>query len=204
MAFGIKGGYVERSEPGYFVDASPLLHQPFVYEFAFTVALEREATGIFDVGCGRAGKLAALFPRRPDLRFVGVDHGANIEWCREHYRWGTWREVDLEQPHTLPAEGAVVVSSDVIEHLRDPRPHLAAIRDSGCIAAVFSTPERDLTWGHDHNGPPPNTCHVREWNRLEFGTFLETEGFRIVHNGLTETDNAGTGEKTTLILAEPA
>lgn len=202
--YRIKSGYQERSEPAYFLDdTGRVTHQPDVYEYARRVAIDLDAPGLVDIGCGWAPKLAAAHELHPDWRFVGVDYGANIAQCRDRYDWGEWLEVDLEEPHEIDAEGAVIVSADVIEHLRDPTHLLAAICESGCAAAVLSTPERDLTWGTDHNGPPPNPCHVREWNQAEFGEFLCDAGFTVEHLGLTRSDDAGTGEKTILALVRP-
>lgn len=197
--FEIKTGYTERAEPAYFLDdPKGVLYQPDVYWYAFGVAVEIRATGVVDVGCGYAPKLAALHDHRPDWRYLGVDHGPNIEHCARAYDWGEWLTVDLDQPHTYDAKGAVIVCADAIEHLVDPAFLLDGIRTSGCVAAVISTPERDLTWGTEHAGPPPNPCHVREWNLPEFGDYLELAGFRIDHLGLTRSDDAGTGEKTIL------
>jgi hypothetical protein len=202
--YAIKDGYQERPRPAYFLDdPRDVTYQPDVYEFARQLALERGATGIVDIGCGWAAKLATVREQQPDWRFVGVDHGQNLEWCRANHGWGEWVWTDLEQAHEIDARGAVIVSADVIEHLCQPEHHLTAIRESGCAAAVFSTPERDLTWGADHNGPPPNPCHVREWNLEEFGALLRDFDLPPDHLGLTRSDDAGTGEKTILAVVSP-
>lgn len=199
MSYAIKQGYVERDEPAYFLDdATGTTYQPDVYWYAFGVAIELGASGIVDLGCGYAGKLAALHQQRPDWTFTGIDHGLNIDNCAAHYSWGEWETIDFENPHSYDATDRVIVCADVIEHLKDPRPLLAGIKASGAEAAVLSTPERDLTYGEAHNGPPPNPCHIREWNLEEFGTFLRGEGFHVAHLGLTRGDDAGLGDKTIL------
>lgn len=206
--FCIKPGYVEREAPAYFLDdPKGITYQPDVYWYAYGAALELGASGIVDVGCGYAPKLEILHAHRPDWRYVGIDHGKNIGFCQGAFAggssddWGEWLAIDLEQPHEYDATDAVVVCADVIEHLRDPRPLLTGIRGSGCRAAVLSTPERDLEWGVGHNGPPPNPCHVREWNRVEFGDFLAQEGFALEHLGLTRPNDQEPREKTILARA---
>jgi hypothetical protein len=65
---------------------------------------------------------------------------------------------------------------------------------------LLSTPERTHTWGADHAGPPPNTCHVREWTIDELGALLEREGFDFGDVELTRSNNAESRLATTLAL----
>lgn len=91
----------------------------------------------------------------------------------------------------------------MIEHLVNPLPSLRLIRKllgEGATAVVFSTPERDLARGKGDNGPPYNSCHVREWNSEEFRAFLEWAGFRFAHLGLTRTNDVELEEKTILAV----
>ncbi len=195
--YAIRDGYRERANPAYFQDLDRgIVHQPDVLPYAADLARERGIGRIVDVGCGHALKLAAL---RDEFEVVGVDYGANLRWCRENHDWGEWHEIDLDAPHELPGDG-VIVCADVIEHLRHPEHLLASVKATGCIA-VFSTPERELTWGADHNGPPPNRAHVREWTGPEFRTLLE-DHFRVRTVGRTLTDDVGTGYKTILAVVE--
>ena len=200
----IKAGYRHNESPSYFVDdTGETIWQPDVYPFARDAAIERGVEAIVDIGCGRAGKLATLQAEHPDWRYVGIDYGANMEWCRERYGWGEWREVDIDRPCEIDAKGAIVVASDVIEHLREPEHLLAAIHESGCAAAVFSSPERLAAYCGEHDGPPTNLCHVREWTIPEFREFLEESGFEVGHIDLTRSNDAGGGDKTLLALARP-
>jgi len=204
MPYCIKAGYRHNGSPQYFIDdTGEIVWQPDVYPFAQQIALDRDIRGIVDIGCGRAGKLAALQAQRPDWRYVGIDYGANIEWCRERYGWGEWLEEDFDRPHAIDAEDAVIVCADVIEHLREPEHLLAAIHESGCVAAVLSTPERERAYCGDHDGPPTNPCHVREWTLEEFGKFLRSSGFEVEHLGVTRSNDVGGGDKTTLARVRP-
>src|SRR4029077_5069503 len=99
------------------------------------------ARRILDFGCGTGGKLVALADR---FEIVGIDYGPNIEMCRSTYDVGTWLVDDFEAPGAVDvdAAGAVVVCSDVIEHLRRPEvllEKLRAARDGGALAVLIST-----------------------------------------------------------------
>jgi 2-polyprenyl-3-methyl-5-hydroxy-6-metoxy-1,4-benzoquinol methylase len=87
-------------------------------------------------------------------------------------------EFDIEGSHDLPHGFAMVIASDVIEHLPNPDRLLDKILRSGCKVAIVSTPERVAMYGFDHDGPPRNLRHVREWTLLEFRAFLTASGFR--------------------------
>jgi hypothetical protein len=81
--------------------------------------------------------------------------------CGVHFFGGVPVEANLETVDRLPIEepvlrGAVVVCSDVIEHLIDPMPLLQTIRKmlESCAYAVISTPDRNLIRGKQHMPPP--------------------------------------------------
>lgn len=202
--YAIKPGYRHRKVPSYFSDdPREVVFQPDVYEFARKLAIEKGCERIVDVGCGWAGKLADVYAQHPDWRFTGIDFGSNIVQCRADYDWGEWLEVELDASHEIDAEGGIIVCADVIEHLREPEHLLDSIRSSGCAAAVLSTPERDLCNGPDDMGPPINFCHVREWNREEFGRLLVDAGFTVEHLGLTRSNSGGPAEHTILAVVTP-
>lgn len=205
MGFCIKEGYIENPGPVYFLDdpKGDIVFQPDVLPRAEYIADGLALGTIIDVGCGWADKLAALHDRRPDWRLVGVDYGANLQHCRDTYPWGEWLDIDIERPFTLDAANAVVVCSDVIEHLVNPTAMLESLRTSGAEVVVFSTPERDVQYGPDHAGPSSNKCHVREWNLDELVAYLESSGFRVIEAGLTRGNNLGDALTTSLVLAVP-
>jgi 2-polyprenyl-3-methyl-5-hydroxy-6-metoxy-1,4-benzoquinol methylase len=171
-------GYTQRVPPEYFKDTddSGITWQPDVYPETLVLASEHNRTAIIDLGCGRAGKLMTLREQNPDLDIIGVDFGPNIDWCREHLPAGRWLDANLESTTTLPLDPglvarSVVVCSDVLEHLVDPRPVMWLIcwlLDHGAACAVLSTPARDKRGGAKHLGPPFNPSHVREWTQMEF------------------------------------
>ena len=204
--FCIRPDYVARPVPEYYADTpSGIVWQPDVYPEAQRVARLVGARTIVDLGSGNGAKLA---PLHPEFEIVGVDIGSNLEFVRTHHPQGTWIEHDFEQDGPLPLEDAlltdaVVVCADVIEHLMDPLPLLAKLHDAfqrGAAAVLLSTPERTHTWGPGHAGPPPNTCHVREWTIDELGALLAREGFDFGDVELTRSNDAESRLATTLAL----
>jgi len=204
----LKRGYVAREEPAYFEDAKAgIIYQPDVYPFAADLAGQMACNKIIDIGCGRAMKLAKLHEQYPERIYVGVDFGENITWCKANYNFGTWVEANLEQSNTVRwkrplVEGSLILCSDVVEHLVNPIPLLQMIREllqQGARVFVLSTPDRDRINGTHHSGPPPNPCHVREWNLEELKILLEFSGFKLIHTGFTRSNDAGAGVNTILI-----
>lgn len=202
---GIRFGYEARPEPEYFLDfvASDVVYQPDVYTATARVARALNATRIIDIGAGSAEKLV---PLRDEFELIGIDFGANLEGCRERYPWGDWRHHDLEEEVPLPVtsdelDGAVLIASDVIEHLIRPelllRKLAAGLQDARAV--VISTPERDATYGELQLGPPRNPAHVREWTLDELGTFLESEG--LGHGDMLLTRSNDDDDKLATSLA---
>lgn len=207
MAFCIKDNYVENPGVCYFLDdvtsTRGIVFQPDVYTFAEWTAETAGVKRIVDVGCGWADKLARVQQRHTDWEFAGIDFGANIRECEQSYPWGRWYDVDIDQPFTFDGVGAVVICSDVIEHVADPCHLVAAFRTCGAVSIIISTPERDLQYGPAHFGPSPNPHHVREWNGVELAAFLTAEGLNVRHVGLTRGNDRGTAMATQLVVATP-
>jgi hypothetical protein len=193
----------------YFTDTTDdgVTWQPDVYPYAATLAEHSGRDAIIDLGCGRAGKLAALAAERPQWTYVGVDFGENLAWCRDNRSFGQWIDADLEETEQLPLapdllRRSIVICSDVVEHLLDPIPLLALTRNllsDGCSAAAFSTPAREVRSGYDAPGPPRNPSHVREWACDEFQSLLRASGFEIHYAGLTRSDDTSHGLSTQLV-----
>lgn len=186
-------GYIERLDPAYHDDAAlavgDIVHQPEVYDVADYLRRVTGRSTIVDVGCGNAKKLRGLEAQR----HVGIDFGPNISWCRSEYRdWGEWHEADLSDPlgiglARLASDDAVVICADVIEHLPEPGSLialLAAFHERGAIV-ITSTPDRIRVRGANHQGPPPNPAHVREWALAEYAALLAERGLPSVYAGYT-------------------
>jgi hypothetical protein len=69
------------------------------------------------------------------------------------------------------------ISSDVIEHIRDPNGLLSFLKKLKCKMYIISTPKREHMV---RNGPPNNIHHVREWTFHEFQLYLESQGFKRI------------------------
>ncbi|WP_031230265.1 class I SAM-dependent methyltransferase [Streptomyces niveus] len=209
-SYFIRAGYRSRDSVEYFADETDdaTVWQPDVYPYAAARAEQLGCDALIDIGCGRAGKLAALTSVHPAWSFVGVDFGENLHWCRANHRFGEWIEADLETTRDLPLASAVVkrslvVCSDVVEHVLDPRPLLALVRGllaAGSPGAAFSTPAREFRSGYETAGPPRNPSHVREWASDEFQALLRASGFEIHYAGLTRSDDVSNGLSTQLVL----
>lgn len=192
MRFHLPVGYASRDTPEYFNDvearSSGRIWQPEVYELAEIMLHNRGCDTVLDIGCGSGLKLEKLNAHRR----IGVDFGSNINWCRQNYSWGIWIERDLEadnvdylQEYLGPS--TVVICSDVVEHLWNPLPLVSLWRaalDAGAIL-ITSTPDRILNRGLDHNGPPLNPAHVREWSLEEYIAFLCDQGVPVSAAGWT-------------------
>ncbi len=198
----VKAGYRTNPTPDYYADVDPdgdIVYQPDVYPLAAHLARRCGARVIIDIGCGTGHKLAAL---AGEFHTVGFDYGDNIAACRAAYPGGNWEEVDLDQAViVLPAElleHAVVVCSDVIEHLASPANLLWTLRTCSeqSHGVVISTPERDLVRGPDDMGPPANVAHVREWNSHEFDCLLRWAGMTPTLLGLTANNSVALAKRT--------
>lgn len=183
---------------------SAVVWQPDVYAAAEALALEHGSRRIIDIGCGDGAKLSSL---SSGFETIGLDLPRVVARARRRYPDLTWIEHDLERAEPLPLDAeqlgqSVVVAADVIEHLRSPRHLLAALRLAleQSDGVVLSTPERDLTWGFAHNGPPPNPAHVREWNQAELLAFLSQEGFDHGRIELTRAHDLGDTKDTIMVI----
>jgi SAM-dependent methyltransferase len=196
----IKPGYQPRLDNLYYHDeTSGITYQPDVYPFAAGIARLLGRSTIVDVGCGHGQKLAANYP---EFQIVGIDYGPNIQWCREHYLFGDWIEYDIEHPSTIPPlPPAVVICSDVIEHLRDPD-HLLALLRKLATPVILSTPDRSRLPGVT-NGPPFNQAHVREWTLGELSAYIAASGFSIYLSTNTRSEDQSSVLATSLLLIEP-
>jgi glycosyltransferase involved in cell wall biosynthesis len=189
----IKDGYHVRETANYFADTltetEGIVHQPEVYPLAAEILRVLGGNTLIDLGCGRAQKLAQM---HPEFDVIGVDFGENLQWCQNHYSFGTWLEHNFDHsPLTSLGnwnlERAALICSDIIEHLVRPEFLLetAASLLERAPFILFSTPERDLVRGPDDMGPPINPHHIREWNLAEFRDLLASSGMDIWASGLT-------------------
>jgi SAM-dependent methyltransferase len=195
--FGIRPDYRHRLEPTYFDDETgDVRWQPDVYRAVNDIAAATGRGIVVDLGCGSGSKLGDLTGRR----VVAADWGANLAEARSNHPGVEFHEIDLGVPFEVPLAShefvdAVVMSSDVIEHLPDPVPFLEAVVRAVSLGAVvvLSTPEREVTWGADHLGPPPNAAHCREWTVAELRSWVAAG---VADAGVASTVIAGLTRST--------
>lgn len=200
--FGIHEHYQSRLTPDFYHAYDTERNwQHAVYAFALNKAKHGGYHTIIDVGCGDGRKLQ---PFQTAFKVIGLDYGANLAYCRQHYPDAIWLECQLEDTHAYPQldtgllENALIICADVIEHLVSPDILLTHLHEwlGEAACAIVSTPERDRVHGHGHMGPPPNPCHVREWNTDEFVGYLATQQLQATaiqhvpaYEGCTQADN---------------
>ena len=187
--YGLPDGYVSRLNPQYFDDILPdsSSWQSDVYKVAYQLAQLVGVTRLIDVGCGRGEK---LLPYADDFEIVGIDYGANIDYCHANNHPGTWVTADLNA-EILNAdyfENAVVVCADVIEHLPQLDALLESLQNAYETApfVLLSTPDRARVYnGREHMGPPGNPYHCREWKLDELIGLLTSKGLPVRWAGWT-------------------
>ena len=164
----IKNSYEHRLNNKFFDDTSFKDEwQREVYLFAKEIATKNNFKRIVDIGCGSGYKLLNNFDNFDTL---GIDLPKTVSWLKEMYPKKNWSD------QFLPVENFdLLISSDVIEHIPDPDILLDLIIKSNPKLIVLSTPDRDLMYDPDHNGPPTNKAHVREWNTQEFYNYINSK-----------------------------
>lgn len=204
MPYNLKSGYISRDVPAYFEDTltDSASWQADVYRLAAKLARDSEAPRMIDIGCGQGDKLAQYSGQ---FALIGYDYGANIEACKRKYNSAVWLEHDLNA-QSISSEmfsQSVTICADVIEHLPDPTALLETLRNAAQTAkyVLVSTPDRMRVHKKDHNGPPVNGYHVREWTLAELQGWFEQEGLPVKWAGWTiSNDNRPEQRWTSLII----
>lgn len=165
--YSIKEGYNHRTEYNYFNDLNLTDGwQKEVYQKAEQIYRDNNLTSVADVGCGSAFKLLKHFKDDP---IVGYDVEPTLSELKKRYPDYTWKESNF---NGRPKQADLVICSDVIEHVLEPDKLLKYLIKFKPKYIVLSTPDRYLVYGGDHNGPPRNGTHIREWNFSEFSNFI--------------------------------
>lgn len=161
----IKPGYTHRDSVPHFDDT------PFKDEFQDEVyQYARQAYkggGVIDLGCGSGFKLMKHFRYATTL---GLELEPTLSFLRKTYPDRTW----MMPGSQVPGGGALLICSDVIEHVEDPDQILDYMLAINPKCIVISTPDRDELQIDTQNGPPRNIHHVREWTCSEFLEYLSS------------------------------
>lgn len=165
----IKAGYHHRTANRFYDDTHNTdKWQREIYEFAAAEAARLNAQRVIDIGCGSGFKLVKYFP---DLATIGYDLEKTVAYLKRRYPDRDWRIGDFDKPITVPAE--IVICSDVIEHIPDPDFLMRYLGAMTFQKLIISTPERKLLYGGaEHDGPPTNRSHCREWAFDELARYV--------------------------------
>lgn len=155
-----------------------------VYEVAYRQMSQSGRSKMMDLGCGPATKHKYFTHYKPEnFELSLVDHPSIETIVRETCPEGEFTGIDLDKPSIHHFNGQrfdTIIFADVVEHLNEPFECMQLIKrllgENGL--AYISTPERDRLHGPGKmdSGHP---CHVREWNKSEFASFLEHSGFVV-------------------------
>lgn len=160
------------------------IYQWHVYQYALESANKYGVRSILDVGCGVGTKLASIKNKAPEIACTGLDQPHAIEVCKQKFPHCDWFDVDIrEMKKVVSHDIDLVISSDVIEHLKNPDTLLNFIKTNSSEKSkiIISTPDREKFHGAEclHS---PNPAHVREWGFSEFRSYIESKGIRIIEH----------------------
>ena len=198
----IKPGYRFRDNPEEAAAAQDAtVQQPDVYRFAGFLATHFGCETVIDLVGGPSERFSQLVR---ECRLVRAEHVETIRRSEPHSGEASSRPDLSAQVLTIAdrdlVRHSVVVCANVIEHLADPVPLLATLRDllQDAPVAILTTPERDRVRGLDDMGPPGDPQHVREWSAAEFARLLRGAGFNLEFIGVT-AGNLGDGTKRSIL-----
>ena len=183
----IKENYIARKEEIYFDDRENTdLFQNEVYHQAKEIFKNNKMSSVLDIGCGSAFRLLKYFQ---DFNTCGIDLTKTVNFLKDKYPSRTWLDHNIQNP--LEYQSDMVIASDIIEHLYDPDILLSFINGIEFKIAVISTPERDITRGINHQGPPNNIHHIREWNSNELYNYISSQ-FKVITHELIQKNKQNT------------
>jgi len=159
------------------------------YIFARSIADKYELKTIVDVGCGMAENLVKYFK--------GLDTtGVEVEPCYSklvsNFPDNKWvlsgKPNDTFEHHENIVGSDLVISMDVIEHVKDPDKFIDYLISLDASYYIVSTPCRN--WDdYSPLGPPSNSCHFREWSYQELHRYIESHFDIIEHINNRDVDN---------------
>ena len=203
MKYCLPDNYVVRADHVLYNDTSnELVYQPEIYQLAEYLGKRADLKWIIDIGCGSGRKLSKFAHH---FSIIGFDSqfGVNTAGAVIPNAQLIVHDFETELPN-LPSEvlsSALVICSDVIEHLQNPDVLMAKLAELSHKVpyVIISTPDRDRARGWLDNGPPANPSHVIEWNGTEFVRYMRNMGFESIpfygHTINTDLQRA----KTTLV-----
>lgn len=161
----IKENYISRQKNDFFDDTPNTDRwQKEVYQYSKQKLLDNGYKSVVDIGTGSGYKLINNFN---DYDTIGIDLPPTVDWLNKKYPSKKWSD------KFEPVNGYdLLICSDVIEHIPDPDTLLELIKKCNPKLVVLSTPDRRVVYKGEHNGPPRNRSHCREWNKEEFYNYI--------------------------------
>lgn len=205
----VKDSYNANLQNAYYDDAPDdgIIWQPDVYRHAVEYAKTHNIKHIVDIGSGNGEKLEAY---KNDFNITFIDFGANLDTIHDKFKDSNKAHSYIDQnfEDSFPAldskviKNAVVICSDVIEHIRIMENLTKALVEYSKTARLLliSTPDREKMYGYDQDGQPLNPCHVREWRLEELRLYLKSEGMKFTI-GLTRTNDRARQRATIFVIA---
>lgn len=137
--------------------------------------MHRSSGKVLDVGCGLGNLTRYLKARDPYLDVYGVDFSkVAVDFCNEHIpnHYFVSNADDLSNFE----EFDVIISSETIEHLDNPKAHLQSIYDLLKLdgSVIISTPN----FNQSDNGEYVSHEHVHEFTPIELEKLMEEVGFK--------------------------
>jgi len=169
------------------ISKSHLIAQYQIYKFCQKLIKKNNIKSVLDIGCGKGEKLMKLI--KPYCNEVyGIDEKRIIAYCKLVYYSDNFYHGDIEEGKTeINKKFDLIISSDVIEHLKNPDRLINFIKQfsHSNTLIVISTPERDILRGKNSLNPP-NKSHTREWNKIEFKKYLESRNLVILYHDIVQ------------------
>ena len=161
-------------------------YQKEVYLFAKNIMEKYNLKKIVDVGCGSGYKLIQYLGI---YETTGYETEPCISFLKKKYpnrKWINSGESEINFNEKYISHCDLVISSDVIEHIREPNELINFMKKFNAKYYIISTPCREILvkyFHRDNNGPPHNLSHVREWTFNEFKLYLN-DHFKIINSFL--------------------
>ena len=176
-SYYLREGYKRRGSYHHYDDRGLTdEYQDKVYSKARQVLEENNYSTVLDIGTGSGYKLVKYFEKEDTL---GLELQQNIPFLEEKYPDRKWQLSEFEEKKEHNKE--LVICSDVIEHLVEPDDLLEFVHNIDFGHLVLSTPERLITRGEDHLGPPTNLAHTMEWSKDEFFNYISKNFLVLEH-----------------------
>lgn len=159
--------------------------QKEVYEYCYNFMKDNNLLNVVDVGCGSGYKLINILGK---YNTIGIETEPCYSMLKQKYPLRKWLLSGESEKTFLSYDELnnidMVICSDVIEHIVNPNILLEYLLSLNSKYYIVSTPCRNILCNHSKfsnvyknswNGPPINSCHVREWTMEEFKSYINNK-----------------------------